>query len=193
VPDEHDEMIERIAVELRTVRPLDAGLDARVMAEIATLPAHEPGGLTTAVRWLQRPLTLRISPLAGLGLAAGLAILLVWRGLPGARPDEDTPDTTAAAPGVLLARNGQTTVQFVLVAPDAKSVALVGDFNDWDAATTPLHRAAAGTWSAALRLAPGRHRYAFVVDGVRWIADPTAPPAPDDDFGSPGSVVTVGA
>jgi 1,4-alpha-glucan branching enzyme len=85
-------------------------------------------------------------------------------------------------------------VQFVLVAPEARNVVLVGDFNDWDPAATPLHRApSGGAWTAALPLQPGRHRYAFVVDGVRWMADPTAPPAPDDDFGSPGSVVTVGA
>jgi 1,4-alpha-glucan branching enzyme len=85
-------------------------------------------------------------------------------------------------------------VQFVLVAPTARAVTLVGDFNDWDPAATPLSRTASGgAWSAAIELRAGRHRYAFVVDGVRWIADPTAPPAPDDDFGSPASVVTVGA
>jgi hypothetical protein len=192
VPDERDELIERIAAELRQVPPLDRALDTRVMAEIAALPPYQPGGLSTAVRWLQRPVTLRVSPLAGLAAAAGIALLL-W--LAPRSPDEPqiAAATTAAAPGVLLARHGQTTVQFVLVAPEAGSVALVGDFNDWDLTATPLRQGAGGTWSASLRLPPGRHRYAFVVDGSRWIADPTAPPAPDDDFGSPGSVVTVGA
>jgi hypothetical protein len=192
VPEERDELIERIAAELRQVPPLDRALDTRVMAEIAALPPYQPGGLSTAVRWLQRPVTLRVSPLAGLAAAAGIALLL-W--LAPRSPDEPqiAAATTAAAPGVLLARHGQTTVQFVLVAPEAGSVALVGDFNDWDLTATPLRQGAGGTWSASLRLPPGRHRYAFVVDGSRWIADPTAPPAPDDDFGSPGSVVTVGA
>jgi hypothetical protein len=192
VPEEHDELIEQISAELRQVRPLDPGLDARVMAEIATLPAHQPGGFAAAARWLRQPLTLRVSPLAGMALAAGL-VALVWVALPRARNEPELPVAAAAAPGVLLARHGETTVQFVLVSPDAKAVALVGDFNDWDVAATPLQRGQGGTWSASLRLLPGRHRYAFVVDGTRWIADPTAPPAPDDDFGSPGSVVTVGA
>lgn len=195
MPEERDELIERIAAELRVIPPLDRSLDARVMAEIAALPAHEPGGLAAALRWLRRPLTLRVSPLAGLAIAAGLAAI-VWLGLPRARsstePLATAVDAAAAAPGVLLARHGEPVVQFVLVAPGARSVALVGDFNDWDAAATPLHRAAGGAWSTALKLRPGRHRYAFVVDGVRWVADPAAPPAPDDDFGSPGSVVTVG-
>ena len=192
MPEHDDELISRIAAELRVTPPLDAGFDARVMAEIATLPPHVPGRLAAAARWLRRPRTLRVSPLAGLAFAAGLGALLVWRG----QPDRNVlpvSEPTAAAPGVLLARHGPTLVQFVLVSSHARSVALVGDFNDWDPAATPLDITAGGSWSVALRLQPGRHRYAFVVDGVRWIADPAAPPAPDDDFGSPGSVVTVGA
>lgn len=191
MPEHEDELISRIAEQLRVVAPLDEAFDARVMADIATLPRTEPGRLAAAAQWLRRPRTLRISPLAGLALAAALGAILLWRGAgdagvaPAAEP--------AAAPGVLLARHGSTVVQFVLVAPGAKSVALVGDFNDWDAAATPLRADANGAWLVALRLIPGRHRYAFVLDGVRWIADPAAPPAPDDDFGSPGSVVTVGA
>lgn len=189
---QHEELIERIAAELRATPPLDHGFDARVMAEIAALPPHVPGRMAAAARWLRQPRTLHVSPLAGLALAAGLVAVLVWRGQP-PRNLGPTTEPTAAAPGVLLARHGATLVQFVLVASDAKSVALVGDFNDWEPAATPLRNTSGGGWSVALRLPPGRHRYAFVVDGVRWIADPAAPPAPDDDFGSPGSVVTVGA
>jgi hypothetical protein len=197
VPEERDELIASIATELRVVPPLDRALDARIMAEIAALPAHAPGGLAAAARWLRRPLTLRVSPLAGLAAAAGLGAI-IWISVPraGEAPVSLTApaaEAAVAAPGVLLARHGEPFVQFVLVAPGAKSVALVGDFNDWDAAVTPLRRATGGAWSTAVKLPAGRHRYAFVVDGVRWIADPAAPPAPDDDFGSPGSVVTVGA
>jgi hypothetical protein len=39
-------------------------------------------------------------------------------------------------------------------------------------------------------LEPGRHEYAFVVDGERWLADPAAPTT-GGDFGTPNSVVTV--
>ena len=190
MPEYQDELIARIAAELRVVPPLDERFDARVMAEIATLPQPAPARLTTVAQWLRRPRNVRISPLTGLAAAAALTALLVWSRVPD--PAAVSTMTPAAAPGVLLASHGSTVVQFVLVAPDAKSVSLVGDFNDWDPAATPL-RTASGAWSVALRLVPGRHRYAFVIDGVRWIADPLAPPAPDDDFGSPGSVVTVGA
>jgi hypothetical protein len=85
------------------------------------------------------------------------------------------------------------TLQFVLVAPQAASVALVGDFNDWDPARSPMQTAhGGGVWATVVRLAPGRYRYAFLVNGVEWRADPSAPAANDDEFGTPSSVVTVG-
>ena len=82
-------------------------------------------------------------------------------------------------------------VEFVLDAPAASTVSLVGDFNDWDPAATPLHRDAGGAWSATLPLPPGRYQYTFIVDGGRWMADPRMPPALGDDFGTPTSVITV--
>ena len=109
----------------------------------------------------------------GLAAAAALAALLI------ARP---------------WSRSGQTGTdlfQFVLVAPQAASVSLVGDFNDWDPARAPM-QTAQGVWATAVRLAPGRYRYAFLVNGVEWRADPAAPVAKDDEFGTPSSVVTVG-
>jgi len=83
------------------------------------------------------------------------------------------------------------------VAPHAATVAVVGDFNNWDAQATPMTRTpTGGTWSVALRLPAGRHVYAFVVNGAngtsQWVADPTAPLAPEDGLGAPNSVVLVG-
>lgn len=180
---DHDPLIARIAATLKAPVRLGPALDARVRAEIERLSAPAPAGtLERAWDWLRRPRSVELSPLGALALAAGIAavVLSPWR--PGARPD------AAAA-----ARPDTAVVQFVLVAPRAASVALVGDFNDWDPAATPLSRAAAGgLWTVTVPLAPGRYRYAFLVDGTRWVADPAAPRAADDDFGSPGSTVTVG-
>jgi hypothetical protein len=84
-------------------------------------------------------------------------------------------------------------LQFVLVAPQAATVSLVGDFNDWDAVRTPMRplRPDGPVWSAVVPLAPGRYHYAFLVNGSHWLADPAAPTASDDGFGTPSSVVTV--
>lgn len=103
-----------------------------------------------------------------LALAAGLGA--VWLAV-------RAPDTTRP-------------VRFTLRAPASTRVTLTGDFNDWNAGQLPL-KARAGEWSVTLRLRPGRYRYAFVVDGARWVADPQGPTATDDDFGTPTSVITV--
>ena len=73
----------------------------------------------------------------------------------------------------------------------ARPGTVVGDFNDWDPAATPLRRASDGVWSVTRAAPPGRYRYTFIVDGTRWRRDPAAPPALGDDFGTPTSVITV--
>jgi 1,4-alpha-glucan branching enzyme len=70
-------------------------------------------------------------------------------------------------------------------------VSVVGDFNAWNPSATPLRRAPnGGAWVADVPIPPGRHVYAFIVDGV-LVVDPGAPRAGDEDFGVPSSVVIV--
>ena len=94
-------------------------------------------------------------------------------------------------PGAAL--TAETVIQFVLVAPEAASVALVGDFNDWNVSATPLVQGQGdGVWSVTVPLTPGRYQYSFLVDGSTWIQDPRAARAVEDEFGRPNSVVTIG-
>jgi hypothetical protein len=87
---------------------------------------------------------------------------------------------------------GPIPVQFVLVAPGARSVAVVGDFNNWGLNDTALvaenHD---GVWSVSAPVRAGVHRYAFLVDGKQYVADPTAPRSSGDDFGMPSSALVV--
>lgn len=64
-------------------------------------------------------------------------------------------------------------VTFVLLEPDAKQVALSGEFNGWSPEATPMKRQDDGHWETTVALAPGRHEYKFVVDGL-WKHDPQA-------------------
>src|SRR5436853_2233936 len=176
-PDE--ELIGRVVRQLRRPVTVDAGLDARVMEQIARLPARPTGGPVRATwRWLIRRRTIRLSPLGALAIAAVFVAVVLWR------PDRPSSPAPASA----------RAFGFVVVAPRAATVSLVGDFNDWDAARTPMQRTRkdASVWTAVIPLTPGRYRYAFLVDGVSWVADPAAPVARDDEFGTPSSVVTVG-
>jgi hypothetical protein len=141
-----------------------------------------------------------LSPVSGLAAAVLFAALgagIMYATLSGA-PGVPTA-SSSSEPGAAATRLASNTasagdremVRFELSAPKAAHVTLVGSFNEWNPAATPLVRdAATGKWIVSLRLPPGRHVYAFVVDGdVK--ADPAAPRAADDDFGSANSVVLV--
>ena len=84
-------------------------------------------------------------------------------------------------------------VQFVLDVARARRVAVVGDFNAWDGTANPLVRdTVTGVWSAVVPVTPGRHAYAFLVDGTVWTLDPRAPKTRDADYGTEQSVLIVG-
>ena len=53
----------------------------------------------------------------------------------------------------------------------ARAVFLAGTFNGWDPTATPMIKDANGNWDIAVALAPGRHEFKFVVDGV-WCCEP---------------------
>jgi hypothetical protein len=160
------------------------------------------GGLPRTSRpagWnrLSQPRSMQLSPLAGLAIAAGFTgIVAMGAWTLGARSGNEaariaTPGITA--PSVATRTDTVRLVQFVLVAPEASTVTVAGDFNDWNPAATPLQPVrAGGLWMVSLPLSPGRYEYAFIVDGKSWIADPGAPTAVESDFGQASSVVTVG-
>ena len=85
-------------------------------------------------------------------------------------------------------------VRFVLVRPDARSVALAGTFNQWSTASDPLVREPSrGLWTIVVALPPGEHLFMYVVDGTEWISPPLAEDYADDGFGAKNGVVVVRA
>jgi 1,4-alpha-glucan branching enzyme len=56
-------------------------------------------------------------------------------------------------------------VNFICTAPTALTVALVGDFNDWDPKAYPMKRQPDGNWLIQIPLHHGHHHYQFLVDG----------------------------
>ena len=65
------------------------------------------------------------------------------------------------------------TICFRCVAPRARWVRLVADFNDWSPRANPLERQLDGSWTLRLPLTAGRHLYLFLVDG-ETVLDPEA-------------------
>jgi hypothetical protein len=155
-----------------------AWLEQRVMAEIATLPARGP--VRRALDWLTRPASVRLSPLAGALAAAALVLAVLWN-----------PSGEGAAPAP--ATEQVVYVQFVLEAPSATSVAVAGDFSDWEPAFALEDPDGDGVWSARVPLRPGVHAYMFLVDDTTWRTDPNAGRYQDDGFGNRNAVLAVGA
>ena len=184
--------VERVAGELRDPVRLDDRFDERVMAEVRGLPRHRFGTWARALR----PRTITISPLfsamaALLLLAVSLSVgheIGAKRAIRGSEPRVDV-----AADRTSHVSPAGRDVQFVLVAPTARKVSVVGDFNDWDASHREFqaqHRGG-GVWAVTAKVPVGHHRYSFVVDDSLWVADPTAPRMVDDDFGMPNSALVV--
>ena len=75
---------------------------------------------------------------------------------------------------------------------EAKSVALVGDFNSWDTGLTPLQKDASGLWLGEVE-APktGNYQYKFIVDGSRWLEDPSNGMKVPDNYGGLNSVLAI--
>lgn len=190
----HDEpeVIGEVARELRGRVRLSASFDDRVMSAIQALPTHHRRfGLWTR---LTTPKTVTIMPLSAGLLAAGLVLFAVL-GAAHAYADLHRAATPIASALFSAAKKPVPSqrVQFVLVAPDAKKVAVVGDFNGWDrshAGYQAQHRGG-GVWSVTAPVPVGHHRYSFVVDDSVWVADPTAPRVVDNDYGMPNSAIVV--
>lgn len=158
------------------------GRAARVLEAVREEQAGGATGLARlrdGLRWIARPRTVRVSPLA----AAAVLVLAVWGGLRLATAGLDTEFGAAG--------DGRVYVQFVIAAPEASSVALAGDFNEWTPSIELSDPDRDGVWSGRVALEAGVHEYMFVIDGTEWRPDPNALSYAADGFGRRNSVVAV--
>ena len=155
--------------EVSVEAPHLEGLEERIVAELeGRLPRK---GLVETLKQLCAPTRgARLGQLAVIG-ATAVAFLLVGTFLVGRAPFlGGGPNRTATMSAVAESGNA---VLFLMPAPGAQSVTVVGNFNDWEA--TPLSDDDGdGIWTASIPLSPGRYEYAFVVDGRWWGQDPLA-------------------
>lgn len=136
-----------------------------VMARISAADASR----TTRRAGLTRRLLLTLGAAAALGLALGVGFVLGSR------------HAAEPSPGA---------VTFVLVAPSAQSVAVAGDFNEWQPSRAPLEDRD-GVWTLTIELRPGRYEYMFLVDGKQWVTDPAARLRRDDGFGNQNAILEL--
>ena len=181
--------VARIAAPLRAAEHVHPSFEKRVMEKVHAEGPWLYPSTVSARSWWRRERVLRISPLAGLAMAAGISTIIVLSGI--ALGSRLTAPVAAPAQTAQAQPDTVQLVRFVFVDSGAATVELVGDFNEWERGTTRLRRSGApGVWSVSVPLSPGRHEYAFIINGSRWVADPLALKS-TDDFGTESSVIRV--
>lgn len=201
---ERGPFIESLASELRRPVRLDARFDARVMEAIEApdvIPLHPQLPRVASSRpWFLQPLTISVSPVGAMAIAAGLIGLVaigIWQVVGTPSVDRQVARGSEVSPAVLVANSAAVpdsspqVQEFRFLKPGAHRVMLVGSFNDWDVKRTPMARVSDdGIWTISIPLAIGRHTYQFLVDDSIWVNDPSAATEPSQ-FGSANSVLTI--
>lgn len=190
---EHDALIDEIASELKRPVRLSENFDARVLSAIRTSHLTVVRGERgrDAAKPVPGSRRVLVPAIASLAAAAAFAFLLVR----GSTESRESPIASIPQQLIPAANTGEERVvlqdvTLSIYLPKAKSVGVMGAFNDWDAKRSPMTRGADGNWTITLRLPPGSYEYQFLTNGDTRMTDPTAP-ATDSEFGEANSVLTV--
>jgi len=199
--DGKDVIIEHIADVLRAPEPTATDFTARLMAVAKAMPPATADTRSKVGTWWTRRRTVQfsITPVGALTIAAGIALFAAFAGTSMRQRNVPAASSALASTATVPPRSASVhtdtvrLVRFVFMSPGARSVTMVGDFNNWDRTATPLRRmGSSGTWGVTVPLLPGPHQYAFVVDGTVWTPDPASTTTVSDDFGTLTSLIAVG-
>lgn len=186
--DRIDERMDAVLTAMRAPAVVSHEVSERVAA--AAVLAQSPAARHPA-RLARIAATLAIVALGGALVTGGREDALVTRTGATSRSSEASPAPLTARYAAHAASDARPIV-FELEAPAARSVQVLGDFNDWARGANSMQRGADGRWRLTALLPPGRYVYAFLVDGRRFTRDPSRDAVEDRDFGVTGSEVVVG-
>ncbi len=178
----------RAVAHLREPVEPDPDAKARLLAAVAADRVARPGPVRPSRRRLRWPVGLGVA-----ALAATLVLIVARRG-PGFAAPTDLPVVPGrpVAAGDPALRGAARPRRLEVRLPPAARVNLVGDFNGWDRAATPMRfDPARQRWVAELVLPPGRHAYALIVDDSAWVTDPDAARTAPDELGLARSILVV--
>lgn len=96
------------------------------------------------------------------------------------------------AQAILQPSPGARAFPFRFYAPQASSVHLIGDFNDWVLDATLMDRSEQGLWTKQVYLPEGTYEYLYVLDGVTYRIDDLNPYRKPSATGQVNSVLFVG-
>jgi serine protease AprX len=160
-----------------------APIVASVVAQmIEANPALTPGAiknilLSTADRIVTGPV-----------IRQGYGVVNARRAVELAKTEHHALDVVGCKPPRV--ENGR--LLFVFHDDSAHSVSLAGDFNGWSQRATPLERNESGLWFTEIVIPQaGRFEYKFVIDGQRWLEDPSNGMKAVNNYGGLNSVLVI--
>jgi len=83
-------------------------------------------------------------------------------------------------------------VTFSLEAAEAKDVALMADFNNWNPEKHPMKNHGNGIWKKTVMLSPGQYEYKFLIDG-KWLEECKGNDTSPNCFGTYNSILRLEA
>lgn len=201
----------RMTQDLAATRSQSAPEDfaARTMDAVARTPA--PGEDNDTLReqlrswWaaMTGAVTLRVRPVsvAVAVLLLGIGAWALWStGPAGVQEGVRSTITTASSESAAaqqttkqVSSNGQTVwVRFLYPNSEADSVAVAGDFSEWEPVSlSPRTVDGKTVWTGLVPVSRGEHEYQFLINGDRWVPDPLAPVTRSDGFGAKNAVLNV--
>ena len=181
LPSEHARL--QAALDAMRITP-DPSRDQVALVAARAVLASAPAARATT--WVKR--AAAVLTIATLGALLQRGAATPTNGVAGA-PLDELPPTVTVSP--VLATRARPII-FELHAPTARSVQVLGDFNGWARNASRMQRGTDGEWRLTTMLPPGRYVYAFLLDGRRFVPDPTRDRIEDRDFGVTGSELVVG-
>jgi len=162
-------------------------LTDRIMTAVGELAAPSTRHRTSWWQWLRRPVAM-----PAWGMALGVVAVVVLVGRLTLFPAPPRVVKVAMKSAEAHCPSPQVLVRFVLKAPQARQVNLVGDFNQWSVDGTPLTDPDQdGIWTVVLPVEPGRYQYKFVIDKQQWVVDPDATAFQPDGFGGRNALLAI--
>jgi len=164
-----------------------------------TVPEESRQQKEDNVMWLHKLTKLRtLSYRPVYGIAAALVILaftfvLMMNG-PAPEQAPQTADLKQSYKVQEASQAGSNKVltRFFYVNGDAHSVAVAGDFSNWE--PVPLNKQEIDgkkVWTGLVTLHRGENRYMYVIDGQKWVTDPLAPIHQNDGFGNRNAIINL--
>lgn len=175
----------------RTVEQLD---------ETSSSPSSLPHRLRDWWEAVTRPLvTIPVRPAHTLATLAVVLVVgwLAWTPTPSSSPPVTGPVSSSSVQPAATSPSqssaaGTVWTRFVYTNDAADSVAVAGDFSQWEPVPLSPHTVDGKTvWTGLVPVSRGEHEYQFVIDGERWVTDPLAPVTQDDGFGAKNAVLKL--